>query len=279
MIEVFLIILALIWLIFAVVSDLKTKEIPNWLNFSLIIFALGIRFFYSLFDNDWNILLQGVFGFAVFFILANILYSCRFFAGGDAKLMYALGPVLPFGTDFLSNANLFLEFLFIFLFAGAVYGMVVLLKLSTQNFLKIKKGFFKKIKSNKTTVIIFFILGIILMILGYFYASLFVLGVLIFLTPYLVIYATIVDETCMVERVKTSQLTEGDWLHNDVKVGKNTIKYKWEGLSMREIAILRKKYKYVLIKIGIEFSPVFLISFLIYAYLYLMGINLWNSLW
>ena len=39
-IEIFLIILALIWLIFAVISDLKTREVPNWLNFSLIIFAL-----------------------------------------------------------------------------------------------------------------------------------------------------------------------------------------------------------------------------------------------
>ena len=32
-------------MIFAVVQDLKKREIANWVNFSLIIFALGFRFF------------------------------------------------------------------------------------------------------------------------------------------------------------------------------------------------------------------------------------------
>jgi len=49
---IFLVLLGLIWIIFAVVQDIKKKEIANWLNFSLIIFALGFRFFYSLFENS-----------------------------------------------------------------------------------------------------------------------------------------------------------------------------------------------------------------------------------
>lgn len=281
MIEIYLLIgLALIWLIFAVVSDLKTKEIPNWLNFSLIIFALGARFFYSLFTNlDFSFFVSGVFGFAVFFVLANLLYYARFFAGGDAKLMMALGPILPFSTGFLPNVNLFFVFLFLFLFVGAVYGIIILFLLSVKNFGKIKREFLKQIKENKISIIIFLILGIALIFAGYFYAYLFILGILMFLSPYMIIYAKIIDETCMIEKVKTSQLAEGDWLYKDVKIGRNTIKQKWAGLSKKDIAILRKKCKFVFIKRGIEFSPVFLISFLIYAYLYFIGINLWNSLW
>lgn len=280
MIEIFLIILALIWLIFAVISDLKTTEIPNWLNFSLIIFALGARFFYSLFNNfDWNFFIQGVFGFAVFFILADMFYYGRFFGGGDAKLLKALGPILPLGISFISNIGLFLTFLFLFLLAGAGYGLILFGILSTNNFNKLKREFLKQNRKNKKTIIAFLILGIILIAAGYYFSYLFILGIFILISPYLVIYAQSVDESCMKKRIKTSELTEGDWLHQDIRVGKNIIKKEWDGLSKKEIAILRKKYKFVMIKKGIEFSPVFLISFLIYIYLYFMKINLWDSLW
>lgn len=280
MLTIFLIALALIWLIFAIASDLRTREIPNWLNFSLIIFALGARLFYSVFnDLDFSFFIQGVFGFAVFFLIANLLYFGRFFAGGDAKLMMALGPILSFGAGFLPNLNLFLVFLFVFLLVGAIYGLIIVFGLSIKKFHKIKREFLKQVKLNKKIIIIFLVLGIILMISGYLYASLFVLGIWISLTPYLMIYAKTIDESCMVEKIQTSQLTEGDWLYKDVKVGKDTIKQKWEGLSRKEIRLIRKNNKFVMIKRGIQFSPVFLISFLIYAYLFLMKIDLWNSLW
>jgi len=39
---------------------------------------------------------QGLIGLGIFFVLGNALYYGRMFAGGDAKLMIALGAVLPF---------------------------------------------------------------------------------------------------------------------------------------------------------------------------------------
>ena len=72
---IFLICLGLIWIIFAVVQDLRKREIANWLNFSLIIFALGFRFFYSLFgDAGYGLFYQGLLGFGVFFLLGNLMY-------------------------------------------------------------------------------------------------------------------------------------------------------------------------------------------------------------
>ena len=41
MIEVFLAIIAIIWLIFASISDIKTHEVPNWLTYSLIIIGFS----------------------------------------------------------------------------------------------------------------------------------------------------------------------------------------------------------------------------------------------
>jgi len=100
---------------------------------------------------------------------------------------------------------------------------------------------------------------------------------LIFILPYFYIYAKAVDESCMIRKIKTSQLTEGDWLYKNIKLGKRTIKAKWEGLRKEEIKQLRKKYKMLLIRQGIPFSLVFLISFLILIYFWKTG--LWNSLW
>jgi len=83
----FLFVLAFVWMIFAVVQDLKTREVANWLNFSLIGFALAYRAFYSSFTGEWMFLGFGFLGFLMFFILAHVFYYSKVFAGGDAKLL------------------------------------------------------------------------------------------------------------------------------------------------------------------------------------------------
>lgn len=274
---IFLIVLALVWIAFATFQDLRTREIANWLNFSLIIFALGFRFFYSLFSESFGFFYQGLIGLGIFFILGNLLYYGRFFAGGDAKLMIALGAVLPFSGSFSVNLKIFASFFFIFLFVGAIYSIATSIYFSLGNFKKFKKEFGFQLRKNKKLIYPFFFLGLILMIFGFSDSMFFVLGILIFILPYLYIYAKAVDESCMIKKIKTSQLTEGDWLYKNMKVGKKTIKATWDGLKKREIKQLRKKYKIILIRYGIPFSSVFLISFLILIYLWKTG--LWNSLW
>ena len=67
---IFLMILGAIWILFSVVEDLRKREVANWLNFSLIVFALGFRFFYSLFsDVGFNFFYQGLIGLGIFFVL------------------------------------------------------------------------------------------------------------------------------------------------------------------------------------------------------------------
>ena len=126
MIEIiFLVLLALIWIVFATVQDLKSREVANWLNFSLIIFAMGFRFFYGLFgSNGFGLFYQGIIGLMIFFILGNFLYYSRMFAGGDAKLMIALGAILPLSENFMTNINYFIGFFILFLVAGTVYGLI-----------------------------------------------------------------------------------------------------------------------------------------------------------
>lgn len=274
---IFLIVLALIWIAFATIQDIRTREIANWLNFSLIIFALGFRFFYSLFSESFGFFYQGLVGLGIFFVLGNLLYYGKFFAGGDAKLLISLGAILGFSEIFSVNLKIFVCFLFIFLFVGAIYSMASSVYFSLRNFKKFRKEFNVQLKKNKKLLYPVLFLGLVIMAFGFYENLFFFLGILVFVLPYFYVYAKAVDEACMVKKIKTSQLTEGDWLYKDIKIGKKTIKARWDGLKKEEIKKLRKKYKTLLIRYGIPFSLVFLVSFLILIYFW--GIGLWNSLW
>lgn len=274
----FLFVLALIWVIFAVVQDLRTRDIFNWISFSLVFFALGFRFFYSLFsEQGFGFFYHGVLGLLIFIVLGHLLFYGMFFGGGDAKLMMALGAILPFTTDFYTNLRLFIVFLLVFLFVGAIYSLVASLVLGLKNFRDLRKEFPRQLKKNKKRVSILVSLAIIFLVLGFLDFMLFYLGILVFILPYLYIYTKAVDESCMVKKVKTGRLTEGDWLYKDVKVEKGKVKADWGGLDREDINKIKKKHKEVWVRYGVQFSPVFLISLLIFIYLWETG--LWNSLW
>lgn len=269
---VFLATLAVVWMVFAIVQDLRTREIANWINFSLIIFALGFRFFYSLFSlGDFQFLYQGLIGFGIFFALGHLFYYGKLFAGGDAKLMIALGVILPFSNNFSLNLEIFVNFLLIFLFVGAIYSIVISLSVSLRNFKKFKKEFGKQLKKNKRLIYLLLVFGLVFMAFGFLESLFFFLGLLLFLIPYLYVYAKAVDESSMIKNLETSRLMEGDWLYKDVRIGKKTIRAKWEGLNKKEITTIKKNHKKVLIRYGMPFSPVFLISFIILIYFWKTG--------
>lgn len=269
-----LIILGIVWLLFATIQDIRTSEVSNWLNFSLVIFALAFRFFYSFFEaGNFSFFYQGLIGFVIFFILGNVFYYGKIFAGGDAKLMMALGPILPFFDNFSQNSYLFLMFLLLFLFSGAVYGIIWSVILVSKNFNSFKKFYISLFKKNKKILnsVVFF--GLAFMILGFFESLFFYLGILLFILPYFYIYAKSVDKCCMVKRIKTKSLREGDWLYERVKIGKSYVEANWSGLTIKEINLIRKKYKDVLIHEGVPFTPAFLVSFFILVLLYILDIK------
>jgi Flp pilus assembly protein protease CpaA len=269
MIEViFLSVIALIAIIFAIIQDIKTHEVSNWISFSLIIFALGFRFFYSLFiEENFTSLsssfYQGLIGLAIFFAIGNLFYYGKVFAGGDAKLMIALGIVIPFYSDLNSNLLLFAFFILLFLIAGAVYGIFMGLRITFLNWKIFVKDFRKRFARNRNLFYLLFFLGILVMGLGFYSDLFFLFGVFIFVLPYFYIWAKSVDETCMVKKISPKKLREGDWLYKDIKFAKRTIKAKWEGLTNEEISFLKTKNKEVYIREGIPFTPVFIISFIL----------------
>ena len=273
---VFLIVIALAWIIFAAVQDLRRREVANWLNFSLIAFALGFRFFYCLFSGSNNtgfsFFYQGLIGLGIFLVIGNLLYYGRMFAGGDAKLMIALGAVLPLSSVFFVNLQTFVLFFLIFLVSGAIYGVVFSSVLVLKNWKNFKKEVYISFNNKKRLASILMAGGLIIMLFGFANVLIFACGVLIFLIPCLFIYAKAIEESCMVKKIKSRELREGDWLYKDVKISKGKIiRASWDGLTNREIKMIQKKYREINVKQGIPFVPVFLISFVVLIYIYYSG--------
>jgi Flp pilus assembly protein protease CpaA len=276
---IFLWAMALVFIFFSVVQDLKTREIYNWISFALIIFALGFRFFYSLSQENFTFFYTGLIGLGIFFLLGNILYYSKVFAGGDAKMMIALGTILPYYPDMMSNLQVFINFILIFLSVGFIYILAISTFLCIKHMNSFKKDFTKQFKQKKILMFVLLFFSIAFLALGFIQIFFAFFGVLIFLASYIYLYSKAVDEACMVRRISTDKLREGDWLYTDVKVGKHVIKATWDGLNKKDILEIAKRYKEIRIREGVPFSPVFIISFIIFAILSLFSINLWNPFW
>jgi len=267
--DIFLIIVGLVWIFVAVIQDFRKREIANWWNFSLIGIGLAYRAFVSVFLWDYSYFVWGIIGFSVFFVLAYAFYYARVFAGGDAKLLMSLGVVLPYSDTIIENIELVLYFIILFLICGSIYGLLYSLGLALKNSKKFRKEFSRQFQKNKRLVKIFLLIAIVVLIavliVREFMFILFSLLVLIF--PFLFVYAKSIEESCLIVEKKGSQLTVGDWLYKEVKVGKRKVKPNWEGLSEKELKILKKYKGKVLVKEGIPFTPAFLFAFIILVWI------------
>jgi len=259
--------IGILWTIFAVVQDLKKKEVANWLNFSLIAIALAYRAFYSIHVSDYWFFVYGLIGFAVFYIFGMIFYYGRVFAGGDAKLLMGFGALIP-----ISSLNgIWTEsvgFILVLFLGGAVYSLIYSFGLAIKNKEKFSREFSGKIKVEKMFFAIIVLLLIILFVFSDFNIFNLILGILIAFLPFLYAYVTALDK-CMEKFVKPKDLTEGDWIVNDIKVGNKTIRKSVHGLSVRDIEFLKKNAKKVLIREGVPFTPAFLIAILFMVFFYL----------
>lgn len=259
----FLFVLGFVWIIFGVIQDLRSREISNWLNFSLIAFSLTYRAFYAVLYNDINFFLFGLGGVILFVGLAYALYYGKAFAGGDAKLLMGLGGILPFDAlrDYVFLSSGFLLLLF---GLGAAYTIVYTLLLVAKRWKPFASAFVKGIPNK--TVWVLSIAGLVFFTAFILYVKMyaFLLWAAIFFLamPFLYAYVKAVEKACMVKYVDPSQLTEGDWIMEDIHIGNKVIRKTVHGLSVSDILFLRKSKKKVLIREGVPFAPAFLLAYI-----------------
>jgi len=265
----FLVVLGFAGIVAAIIQDFRSREVANWLNFTLLASALAFRGFYSALSEEYMFLVFGLVGLAISFVLAHLMYYGRLFAGGDAKLFIALGMIIPFANNFYDNNLIFLVFLIALLFGGAVYSLSYSVVLSIRN----REDFFKKFKElsfeNKGHFHAALAFSAAFILYSFLTNQFFFLIIPLFLIGlfFLYVYAKAIEQSCMLKEIDFKKVRVGDWLEKEIKVGGKTIAPHWEGLSEEDVKLLKKHRGKVMIKEGIPFTPAFLIAFSVIVYI------------
>lgn len=266
--DLLLIMVGITGLIIATIVDIKKREVPDWISYSMIASGFGLRLINSITTKDWYYSLYGLIGFGVMFGIGMFMYHTKQWGGGDTKLIMALGVIFATaGTKKLFLLDLFINVLII----GAAYGIIFGIVLAIKRWKEFKEELKKVMMKGRRIRIGVLILGIIVVIAIFMIQDKLIrliLGVtMLFLIIYIYLITLMraVDKACMYKYIEVEKLTEGDWVAEEVKVNSKVIcGPKDLGLEKEQIEELKKsKVKKVLVKEGIPFVPPFLIAVII----------------
>lgn len=87
-----------IGLIFASYTDLKYREVSNYLSFGLIIYGLIFNTIYFFITKNYIYVLKYWLVFALIYLICYLFWHFGIFAGGDAKLFAGIGAIIPFSN-------------------------------------------------------------------------------------------------------------------------------------------------------------------------------------
>ncbi|MBU1205121.1 MAG: A24 family peptidase [Nanoarchaeota archaeon] len=265
---------AFISLVIASITDIKTREVPDWLNYGLIIFGLGSRLIYSIALLDISFFLYGLAGFFVFFVIANLMFYSAQWGGGDSKLLMGLGAVIGLNFNFKEMPFLLIFWINIILI-GAIYGLFWSFVLAFKNKNRFLRDFRARIKKSAKIRKFLLIISLAVLLSAFFIDSIatrVLLVILVFsslLIYYISIFVKSVERTCMLKYVEPEKLTEGDWIAKNVIIKKKRIcgpkDLGIEKKQIKQLINLKRKglIKKILIKEGIPFVPIFLVAFIV----------------
>jgi Flp pilus assembly protein protease CpaA len=266
-------------LVFAAVIDLKTKEVPDWLSYSLIFSGLGIAMIKSVISMDFLFLLYSLIGLGFFVALAYLMFYAGQWGGGDSKLMMGIGALLGLQVSskqpFIELNQVLVAFLANLLIVALLYGLIYSAALAVIHRKKFVKQFRQLLNNFRLARRVALALAVAMIALIFFMqdalarltTAMFVLVTLI--TLYLWLFVKAVENSSLYKFVSPEKLVEGDWVVRDVKVGKRIVcSQKSLGITKEQIRQLiklkrQRKLKKVLIKEGIPFVPSFLVAFVI----------------
>lgn len=274
-----IIVLALCFTVLIVgsLTDLRTREVPDWVNYGLVFAGFGVRLIYSVFEWDLSFIIEGIIGFGIFYGLAMILFYTGQWGGGDSKMLMGLGAAL--GVPYYSWQSVISSDLVLFLgnlvIVGGLYGIfwsIILVLKNRRRFASRFKKIYASVRKIRLYVIATALaLGVVALFLQdlryqVLFALIAVSTVFIF---YLWIAVRAIEKACMVKNIAVEKLTEGDWIVHDIVIDKKKVcSPKDLGITKEQIRKLMKykqkgKIDKVLVKEGIPFVPSFLIAFLI----------------
>jgi Flp pilus assembly protein protease CpaA len=270
-------------------TDLKKREVADWVNYGLIAAGLGVNALLSIAFWDWRFLAYSIAGFLVFLGIALIMFYTGQWGGGDSKMLMGLGALigLPvFGSlPFVSLTSFMVSLWVNMLLVGVVYALLWSVVAAIRHRTAFRRALRKRLAGNK--VMRRWMLGMTgaglaasFLVPPLLQVMIVIVVLLAPLTFYLSQFSKAVEQAAMLKLVSPLKLTEGDWLARDVRVaGKRIAGPKDLGVSKKQISLLvslyrKRKVRSVLIKEGIPFIPSFLAA---YVLTYFFG-NLFFSL-
>ena len=268
--------LSFLALFIGTITDLKTREVPDWLNYGLVISGIGLNLLFSVIYLNSYFIINSIVGLAIFFGIAYIMFYAGQWGGGDSKMIMGLGAIIGIDVSLIKSQFLF-GFFINALLIGAIYGLlwsIFLVFKNKQRFLKeFREILLEKniVKTKKFMLLILVLLLILFFLIQVYYIKILILSIafLILTSFYLWIFVKAIEKFAMHKLVEPTKLTEGDWIAKDVVVdGKYITGPKDLGISKNQIKKLiqlhkQKKVKKILIKEGIPFVPSFFIAFVV----------------
>ncbi|MFH1649908.1 MAG: A24 family peptidase [Candidatus Woesearchaeota archaeon] len=263
----------LLGLVAATYQDMKTREVPDWLNYSLIAGGLAAAVMLSIAESSWLPLLISLIGLAVAIAIGYAMYYAGQWGGGDAKLFMGMGTVMGIAISGPIQTHVMLGFGVWWIITGSVYGLVWSVYLATKNKKEFKKTYMEsmrtpKVKRERRVIQIITAILLVITILVPFEIRILTISMalLVFGLYYLFAFVHTVEATSMLKTVPVKKLTEGDWLVEPVLLKKKVlVKPSRTGLTLEELSILQKKAgnQKARIRQGIPFVPVFLIAYIL----------------
>jgi Flp pilus assembly protein protease CpaA len=246
--------------------DLKTTEFPDWLPYSIIVMALGVRGTFAFLYSDLSILTSSVLTGLLFLGFGLALYYTKQWGDGDAWLLGGLGFLFPAETGFAPS--LYFPFPVTMLFNFFVIAFIYLILYSFGMGMRsrqLSRRFFVQLRGELKgigKITLAFTAAVAAFVLSSFYlfglphqalwmaafSPLILLSILFFIR-----YGRFIESEVFKRKVPVSKLREGDVLASD----------RWRGLTKKDISRMQKTGGSVEIKEGVRFAPVFVITLLV----------------
>lgn len=226
------IVIVAIGILWGTVTDLRTREVPDWVNYTLIASGFGFALMRSLHMFSFVPVLESGAGFAAGYALGALMYYTGQWGGGDAKLVMGVGALLglPVTLAGWAAAPLLGLFLLFTMLCGAAYGLVwmaVLFVLRRKEIIPLWRERLHTpslVRLRVAALVAAVLLGIVTYSLAEpLLIALLVLLALGYLTLHLGIIVKAVERVCFRVDKPPSRLVEGDWLVEPVVSGRRTV--------------------------------------------------------
>lgn len=260
-------ILTLVVLSIASYTDIKTREVPDWISYSFMFAAALVRILFSV-ELGWQILVSGLVGFVITFLFAVLFYFTGQWGGADSKLLMAMGIVLGADFFFIQDGWALPMYFIILLLVGAIFGIFWSTILAIIHHTRFLVKFKERLHEYKKEHLYVAIVSAIFVIIGLMWMPIIIIiGIFPLLSYYLFLYVSSIEQSCFVKKIMPHRATEGDWLVEDVKVGRKIV-LKATTLEKEDIRALmdleaHNKLDRIVIKEGIPFIPSFLLAYIV----------------